>query len=378
MGRPASIQDSPVTCARATPTESGQTLVELLVVLLILLVVVGALATMFTSGLGAETDQNQRVQAQQDARLGLNQMRRDLRCASALTNNTTSLVTMSLPSYCASSTSTTLSGDITLPNTSIGVASTSGFSTGTNTLSLQGSSSLIVCTGLGTGPTRFTGCSGGASGVFLSGTTLSGAVTWCVTGSTLVRFVGSVAAGGLCPSSGGQPWVQSVISPPFTYTRMSAPTVTAAAGGSLDPGQYFYEVTPITSSGELAGTVSAAVAITSGSGNQEAHITWSPFTGATGFNVYGRDNGSTFPRMTPTPEAPQGLRLLTPTPLASTAISFDDPGPNSAGGIDTATVTAGPPLATVGVKLVIDQTPADTNRRFTLADTIALRNSGRF
>ena len=41
-------------------------------------------------------------------------------------------------------------------------------------------------------------------------------------------------------------------------------------------------------------------------------------------------------------------------------------------------VDAAPPLATLNVSLVLDQTPANTSQRFTLSDAISLRNSGRF
>jgi type II secretory pathway pseudopilin PulG len=354
----------------AAAATSGQTLVEMLVVVVILVIVVGALAQMFGSGLGAETDQSNRVQAQQDARVGLNQLERDLRCATSITASSTTLVTMTLPSYCSSSQATTLSSDTTIPIGTIPVASIAGFRNGTNTLSLVGSS-LITCTGTQASPPAFIGCTGGTAGTFVSGTSITGAATWCLTGTNLVRYIGS----GSCPAS-ARVWVKSVISSPFSYVRMAAPnppTAVSSPAGTLDPGSYYYEVTPITAAGEVAGTVSSAVAISSGSGSQTAHITWTAYAGATGYNVYGRDNGSTNPRMTPAPEAPQGLRLLTSTPLASTVFAFDDT--NS---VDTATVTAAPPLATVGVNLVVDKTPGDLKQRFTLRDTVTLRNSGRF
>jgi hypothetical protein len=40
-------------------------------------------------------------------------------------------------------------------------------------------------------------------------------------------------------------------------------------------------------------------------------------------------------------------------------------------------IDAAPPLATLNVSLVVDETPADTAQRFTLSDAISLRNSGR-
>jgi prepilin-type N-terminal cleavage/methylation domain-containing protein len=63
--------------------EDGYTLVELVVVMAILGTVVAALTTVFVSGSAAEIDLNLRFQAQQQGRLGLNQIRSDVHCASA-------------------------------------------------------------------------------------------------------------------------------------------------------------------------------------------------------------------------------------------------------------------------------------------------------
>ena len=56
--------------------ERGYTLVELLVVLAIFTTVVTALVALFTSGAKAELDMNRRFEAQQNARLALDRMRR--------------------------------------------------------------------------------------------------------------------------------------------------------------------------------------------------------------------------------------------------------------------------------------------------------------
>jgi prepilin-type N-terminal cleavage/methylation domain-containing protein len=58
--------------------EDGYTLVEMIVVMSILSVVLGGVTTLFTSGIHAASDQNQRVQAQQESRLALNKLRRDV------------------------------------------------------------------------------------------------------------------------------------------------------------------------------------------------------------------------------------------------------------------------------------------------------------
>ena len=56
----------------------------MLVVLAILGIVLAGLTVLFTSAMRSQTDQTNRVNAQQDARVALDQLRRELRCASAL------------------------------------------------------------------------------------------------------------------------------------------------------------------------------------------------------------------------------------------------------------------------------------------------------
>ena len=85
--------------------DRGYTLVELLVVLAIFTTVVTALVSLFTSGAKAELDMNRRFEAQQNARLALDRMRRELHCASGITatpNTAVSSITVTLPSQCPS------------------------------------------------------------------------------------------------------------------------------------------------------------------------------------------------------------------------------------------------------------------------------------
>ena len=87
---------------------SGFTLVELLAVLAIFLVIVTALTTLFVSGSKAELDANHRFQAQQNARLALDRLRRELHCSSGVTKTDGSALTatpvaairVALPSHC--------------------------------------------------------------------------------------------------------------------------------------------------------------------------------------------------------------------------------------------------------------------------------------
>jgi prepilin-type N-terminal cleavage/methylation domain-containing protein len=64
-------------------SEKGYSLIELLVTMVILVIVLGSLTTVFIGGSSAEATLNNRFQAQQNARLGLDRVRGDIHCASA-------------------------------------------------------------------------------------------------------------------------------------------------------------------------------------------------------------------------------------------------------------------------------------------------------
>jgi prepilin-type N-terminal cleavage/methylation domain-containing protein len=81
--------------------ERGYTLVEMLTVLVIMSVVMTSLTTVFVHATNAETDMNNRFQAQLTARLALDKMRREVHCASVATpTGVSSSVTITLASYC--------------------------------------------------------------------------------------------------------------------------------------------------------------------------------------------------------------------------------------------------------------------------------------
>ncbi len=90
---------------------AGYTLVELVVAMTIFLVVVTALASGLVSGTNSETESNRRFEAQQNARLALERIRREVHCASAVTklsgaSATTvplTAVRVSLPAVCPTS-----------------------------------------------------------------------------------------------------------------------------------------------------------------------------------------------------------------------------------------------------------------------------------
>ena len=83
--------------------QRGYSVVELVTVCAILAIVLGGLTTVFVSASKAELEQNRRFEAQQNARLALDKLRREGHCASSLTISTTpsgQRLTFTLPSQC--------------------------------------------------------------------------------------------------------------------------------------------------------------------------------------------------------------------------------------------------------------------------------------
>ncbi len=66
---------------RRLAAEGGYSLSELIIVLAILLIVVGALTQLFVSASTAQVDMTRRFEAQQDMRLALDKLRREIHCA---------------------------------------------------------------------------------------------------------------------------------------------------------------------------------------------------------------------------------------------------------------------------------------------------------
>jgi prepilin-type N-terminal cleavage/methylation domain-containing protein len=85
---------------------SGYTLTELLVVMAIFLTIVSSLTSLFISGARAELGANRRFQAQENARLAVDKMRREIHCASALTLTSAASVSVTLPAGCPSAAGT--------------------------------------------------------------------------------------------------------------------------------------------------------------------------------------------------------------------------------------------------------------------------------
>jgi Tfp pilus assembly protein PilW len=94
---------------RAALGQGGYALTELLTVLAILLIVLGGLTVLFVSATKAEVDLRERFDAQQEARLALDALRREVHCASGMTQPTSpssAAVTIALPTGCPSGSGT--------------------------------------------------------------------------------------------------------------------------------------------------------------------------------------------------------------------------------------------------------------------------------
>ena len=83
--------------------DAGYSLPELLAVMIILSTVLAALASVFVSGTRSELEETQRVRAQQNARLALDRLRREVHCATKIVPTATTpvtSVTITLPAGC--------------------------------------------------------------------------------------------------------------------------------------------------------------------------------------------------------------------------------------------------------------------------------------
>jgi prepilin-type N-terminal cleavage/methylation domain-containing protein len=86
---------------RLLALEGGYTLIELLQVTVILGVVLGAIMVLFVNSTNAEVDMNRRFQAQQEARVAVDRMRREIHCANAITpTGAAASITVTLPAQC--------------------------------------------------------------------------------------------------------------------------------------------------------------------------------------------------------------------------------------------------------------------------------------
>jgi type II secretory pathway pseudopilin PulG len=237
--------------------ESGFTLIELLVAGVILIIIVGALADLFVAAQRSQQDLSGRAQAQTQSRVALDAMRRELRCASSISPTAgypVSSITVQLGSYCPTNTS--------------GSAGSFTWCTKAN--------------GSGYALWRYSGssCSGSGS-IRATSITTTSAVT---AGKIFTTF------------TGGSPGVPRAPEPSLSVE-------TAATGGSIVPGTYFYVVTYTiqttaapTTTVQTAGT-EASVTVPAGSNNNKVDIICPPYPPPTGYqslgcNIYGRSTTS--------------------------------------------------------------------------------------
>ena len=84
--------------------ERGYSLIELLVSMSILAAVMTSVSVLLVSATNSEVDMNRRFQAQTEARLGLDMMRREVHCAMAVgPTGASASVTLTIPATCPTS-----------------------------------------------------------------------------------------------------------------------------------------------------------------------------------------------------------------------------------------------------------------------------------
>ncbi|HEX7256326.1 MAG TPA: type II secretion system protein [Gaiellaceae bacterium] len=88
---------------RALACERGYTLVELLQVTTILSVVLTGLTVLFVQATNAELQMNKRFQAQQEARVAVDKMRREIHCSSGISpTGASASISVTIPAQCPS------------------------------------------------------------------------------------------------------------------------------------------------------------------------------------------------------------------------------------------------------------------------------------
>jgi prepilin-type N-terminal cleavage/methylation domain-containing protein len=89
---------------RVRGEEQGFSLIEMLTVMIIMSVVLTGLTTLFVQGSNAELDMNRRFEAQQDSRVALDKIRREIHCAQGAATTPASgeapSITLDLPGQC--------------------------------------------------------------------------------------------------------------------------------------------------------------------------------------------------------------------------------------------------------------------------------------
>ena len=83
--------------------EAGYTLIEVLLVCAILGTVLASLSVLFLSASSSQIDMNRRFRAQQDARVAVDKMRREIHCSDQISpSGVSAAITVRLPAQCPS------------------------------------------------------------------------------------------------------------------------------------------------------------------------------------------------------------------------------------------------------------------------------------
>jgi prepilin-type N-terminal cleavage/methylation domain-containing protein len=340
-GARVALRRARVHVRRVAEAQDGFTLPELLVVLAIVGIILGGITQLFTSALRSQTDQTNRSIAQQDARLALDKLRREIHCGSAVTSNNaapggtwpamngTNAITIALGSYC--------------PSNSTGTAAwvtwcTKGTGTGPFTLWRYPHTTDVSTANYATA------CNG--SGTSWTGNIADSPITGGVTGGKIF-------------TSYSQP----------TNPAMPAPTLTySTTPGSLTAGTYSYIVDPMVGATEQPGT-EATITVPPAT-TESITVDWSgsipSYPGITGYRVYGRTPGAQFLLCQWPPPA---------TPTCNTGTSHTD--------TNASTPPAAEPqrrvLARISVYIPIrsGDSSSQLSKLFVLKDNIVLRNTPR-
>ncbi len=107
--------------------ERAYTLVEMITVMLIMSIVMTGISTVFVQGSNAELDMNNRFQAQSNARLALDTLRKDVHCSKWVTNPST-------PQLTTAQTTITLADPCAIRSVVVTLGALTGTGTGTFTI----------------------------------------------------------------------------------------------------------------------------------------------------------------------------------------------------------------------------------------------------
>jgi type II secretory pathway pseudopilin PulG len=183
----------------------------MLVVMTILSIMIGALTSLLVAGMKLESYTAHRYEAQQNARLALDKLRREIHCASAVPLSTASSMTFTVGGYCPTADGVRVASVTISPGTyTIAVPSTAAFPAPSGSpptikvyvVSSTKSSGRIDCAGAAGG--QLTGCQGGFADTYTAAKVAATQnYTWCTQGSSSRFNLYRARGDGLsCPGTG--------------------------------------------------------------------------------------------------------------------------------------------------------------------------------